>query len=81
MKYLQTAVINLAILFASHSVEAQDLWNLEFRSGVAFATQDLGDADLDTGFGFEGTVAYRFMPHFATYAGWGWNQFSAYQSF
>jgi opacity protein-like surface antigen len=54
---------------------------LEIRGGTAFPTQKLGGADLDTGFGFEGSVAYRLMPHLAGYAGWGWNQFSAERSF
>lgn len=56
-------------------------WSVEFRSGASFSTNNLGDADLGTGFGFEGAFAYRFMPHLAAYAGWGWNKFSAEQSF
>lgn len=59
MKHAQTVVIGLVILLASHSVEAHDRWSMEICSGPAFATQDFGDADLGTGFGFEGTVAYR----------------------
>ena len=59
MKHAQTVVIGLVILLASHSVEAQDRWSMEICSGAAFGTQDFGDADLGTGFGFEGTVAYR----------------------
>jgi long-subunit fatty acid transport protein len=81
MKHVVTVIIGLVILFASYPVEAQDRWSLEIRSGAAFATQDLGDADLGVGFGFEGTVAYRFMPHLAAYAGWDWCHFSADQSF
>jgi len=81
MKNVQTAVIGLVILFTFHTVDAQSRLSLHINSGAAFATQKLGDADLSTGFGFEGTVAYRFMPHLATYAGWSWNQFSADQSF
>ena len=81
MKHVQTVIIALGILFASHSVEARDNWSLEIRSGIAFTTQDMGDADLGTGFGFEGTIAYRFMPHLAAYGGWDWYHFSADQSF
>lgn len=81
MKNIVTVVIGLVILFTSYTLDAQDRWSLEFRSGVSFSTQDLGDADLGTGFGFEGTLAYRFMPHLSAYAGWGWNQFNADQSF
>jgi hypothetical protein len=44
-------------------------------------TVDLGDADLDTGYGFKGTAAFRFISHLAAHAGWGWNQFFADLSF
>lgn len=68
-------------LFLSYSSRAQDRFSLQFRPGVSFATTDLGDANLKTGLGFEGSMAYRFMPHLAVYAGWGWNRFSADASF
>ena len=61
MKHVQTIIIGLVILLAFHSVEAQDRWSMEICSGAAFGTQDFGDADLGTGFGFEGTVAYRLL--------------------
>lgn len=81
MKYLTPSCICLLLFSSTQAVQAQKLWNLEFRGNLATATQDLGDADLDTGFGFEGTIAYRFMPHLAAYAGWSWQQFSAEESF
>ena len=81
MKRFLTAVVGLGLIFASHTAEAQNHWSLDVRGGVAHATQDLGDATLDMGFGFEGTVAYRFRPHWSAYAGWGWTQFSADDSF
>lgn len=61
--------------------EAQQRWSLELRTGAAFATQDLGDADLGEGIGVEGTVAYRFMPHVSAYGGWDWLNFSTDASF
>ena len=62
-------------------VAAQGKFSFELRGGVSVATQDLGDADLNTGFGFEGILDYRFMPHLGAYVGWGWNRFSAEKSF
>lgn len=56
-------------------------WSVELRSGASFSTQNLGNAVLRTGFGFEGTCSYRVMTHLETYAGWGWNRFSSEQSF
>jgi opacity protein-like surface antigen len=69
------------LLFSFMTLQAQDRWSLEIRGGADYATQDLGDADLDIGIGFEGFVTYRFMPHLALYTGWGWNHFNADQSF
>jgi hypothetical protein len=40
----------------------------------------LGDTELKTGFGAEGTFTYRFMPHLGAYAGWSWNKFAGGQS-
>lgn len=81
MKRLLAACIALLVLLAAQSAHAQDRWSVDFNSGGAYATQDLGDADLGAGLGFELTAAYRFMPHLAAYAGWGWRRFAADQSF
>jgi Outer membrane protein beta-barrel domain len=70
----------VALVFSNH-VTAQRNWSFEFRPGVNFATQKLGDADLKTGYGFEGTFAYKLMPHLGAYAGWSWNKFAADNSF
>src|SRR5690606_32054219 len=55
-------VAGILMLFVYNATVAQDRWSIALGSGVNFPTQDLGDAKLRTGFGFEGTVAYRFMP-------------------
>jgi outer membrane protein W len=68
-------------LFITNNTQAQRNWSFEFRPAVNFATQKLGDADLKTGFGFEGTFSYKFMPHLGAYAGWSWNKFAADKSF
>lgn len=71
----------LLLLAFSNNAVAQKKWSIEARPGVNFATKDLGDAKLKTGFGIEGTLNYRFMPHLAAYAGWGWNKFASNESF
>lgn len=83
MKKSLLTIVSLLALFALYQTEAQaqNRWGAEFRSGVDFATKDIADADLKTGFGFEGAIAYRFMPHLAAYAGWSWNHFAVDQSF
>jgi hypothetical protein len=62
-------------------INSQKKWAFETKTGINFTTQKLGDANLKTGFGFEGAFTYKFMPHVAAYAGWSWNKFSATQSF
>lgn len=71
-------VLTLAGFNRSH---AQNNWSLEFRPSINYATQNLGNAHLKTGYGFEGTIAYKFMPHLGAYAGWSWNKFDADNSF
>ncbi len=75
------AVIGLILILSSQSADAQKKWSFELKPGVSFPTKDLHDAKLKTGFGFEGVLAYRFMPHLAAYAGWSWNKFNADKSF
>ncbi|MCK7537573.1 MAG: hypothetical protein MZV63_44770 [Marinilabiliales bacterium] len=48
----------------------------ELNEGASFATRKL-DANLNTGFGFEGIFHYRFMPFTGVYTGWGWNKFAS----
>ncbi len=81
MKHHLALCVGLVLLVSLQWVQGQDRLSLEVRSGVAYATQDLGDADLGAGVGFEATVGYRFMPHLSGYAGWGWGHFAADASF
>ena len=81
MNKIILTTVALFVVFAFHQADAQYCWKLEFRSGGTFLTKNIGDADLGQGLGFEGTLAYRFMPHLAAYAGWSWNHFGAKQSF
>jgi hypothetical protein len=74
-------VIGAILILTSQSANAQKRWSFELKSGANFATKKLGNATLKTGFGFEGTFAYKFMPHLAVYTGWSWNKFAASQSF
>jgi hypothetical protein len=71
------AAASVAALGLAHESSAQQRWSVELRGGPAFATQRLGGAELEAGFGFEGTGAFRFMPHASAYAGWGWQRFPA----
>lgn len=56
-------------------------WGVEFNLGGSYATSSLAGSNLNMGMGFEGIFSYRFLPHTGVYAGWGWNKFSADNSF
>ena len=71
----------ISFLFIAGSAQSQRKWSLDLRPGINFPTKDLGNADLKTGVGFEGTFTYRMLPALGVYAGWSWNHFSADQSF
>lgn len=72
---------SVILLTFSNASSAQKSWGIELRPGANFATKDLGNANLKTGFGFEGTIKYQFLKHLSAYAGWGWNKFTADASF
>jgi hypothetical protein len=74
-------VLAFFLFTATDTSQAQSRWQFEIRGGPAFATQDIGDASLGTGFGFEGTVGFRFQPHLSVYAGWDWHRFPGDGSF
>lgn len=69
-----------AIVFFSQTTFAQNRWSFEFRPNANFAIQKLGEANLNVGYGTEGTFAYRFMSHLSVYAGWSWNHFGSDQN-
>jgi len=81
MKKLLLTIAALILLTLFGQSYAQNKWSLEFRPGVDYATKDIANADLGLGFGAELTIAYRFMPHLAAYAGWSYNNFAVDQSF
>ena len=83
MKNLIVTIAALLVLSGFNQIAAQtnNRWSLEFRPGVDYATMDISNADLGLGYGLEGTIAYRFMPHLAAYAGWSWNHFAVDESF
>ncbi len=81
MKKLLLTIAALMLFTLFGQSYAQNKWSLEFRPGVDYATKDIANADLGLGFGAELTIAYRFMPHLAAYAGWSYNNFAVDQSF
>lgn len=75
MSHRLIPVLTLLLVTVAGTAEGQSRWRFELGGGAAFATEDLGNASLGTGFGFEGTVGYRVQPHLWAYAGWDWHRF------
>lgn len=80
-RYSLSFILITLLLIASPATGAQHKWGFEIRPGINVATSKLGNADLKTDYGIEGTFSYRIMPHLGAYAGWSWNRFSADKSF
>ena len=76
-----TTAAALGLALATSSVAAQERFTVELRGGLDTPTQEVGAQELETGFGFDATLRYRFMPHFSAYAGWDWIRFSPDASF
>ncbi len=74
------AILVIATLSAT-AQENEKRFGIELSSGASFATGKLNETNLNTGFGFEGILHYRFLQHLGVYAGWGWNSFGADDSF
>lgn len=73
--------VMLFLFLGATFLQGQNPWTFDVRAGVAVPTQDIGEDELDTGFGFEGTIAYRVLPHLSAYGGWDWHKFGSEESF
>lgn len=75
--------ITLAIFSVlSTTVDAQEKdkkFTFEISGGPSFPTKEFVEG-IKTGFGFECTFQYRFLPHTGVYGGWGANWLSTESS-
>lgn len=77
--FLTTAV--LAALSISASLKKTTVLVSNSMVAQPLQPKKLSEAELNTGFGFEGILQYHFLPKLGVYGGWGWNRFCAYDSF
>ncbi|MBN2683108.1 MAG: porin family protein [Bacteroidales bacterium] len=76
------ALLVFALLsVSSFAQEKNKRFGFELSSGASMPTSKPGEVKLNIGYGFEGVLDYRFMPHAGIYVGWGWNSFGAESSF
>jgi hypothetical protein len=77
MRHVLITLVGVLLFLGSSPVMAQDRFGVELRIGPDFATQDFGDANLNTGFGSELVFSYQFIPRLAGYAGFGYGRSTA----
>lgn len=81
---MKAKILSLLFVLAalnSFAQEKEPKFGIELSGGSSIALKKLEDAKMNVGFGFEGTLHYRFYQHLGAYAGWGWNRFSSDNSF
>jgi opacity protein-like surface antigen len=83
MKTKVFLTVALCAIFSMSSLaqEQAKRFGLELNGGLSLTTSKLSDVKADPGFGFEGTLHFRFSKHAGIYGGWGWNRFGLDQSF
>jgi opacity protein-like surface antigen len=69
------AIATTLLVLSGTAAQAQGRFGLEVRAGGAIPTEDLGDADLKPGGGFEATANMRVLPHVNIYGGWNMYRF------
>lgn len=74
---MKTKLLLLGCLFflLFTNAPAQEKWEIQFRPGLNFTTEDFAGANIKTGFGFEFAAAYQLTKGIGVFAGWGWNEF------
>ncbi|HSP40848.1 MAG TPA: hypothetical protein VLN46_05395, partial [Gillisia sp.] len=60
---------------------AQEKFSAEFRPGISFPLNEIAGNKVNTGYGFELTLAYEVLQDVGIYAGWGWNKFDVDNAF
>lgn len=70
----------MAVVMANQSAMAQNKWQVALRPAVNFPTEELGEIDLETGYGFDASIGYQLVPSLWVNAGWGWNHFTSDQA-
>lgn len=75
MKLVTLLTLLILLLFSAQTGMAQYRWSAEFSPGLSFPTQDIANENLEIGFGFDASLAYKLMPHLRAYAGYNWNEF------
>jgi opacity protein-like surface antigen len=81
MKTHLLTISTILIVFNSLTIAQENRFSFELNTGASYATRSLGGTDLNIGGGFEGIFAFKLMPHVQLLGGWGWNKFTAEESF
>jgi Outer membrane protein beta-barrel domain len=63
------------------AAQAEEGWQWELASDIAFPSGKLGPAKLKSGPGFDLTISYGLTPKLGSYVGWNWHRFRADSAF
>lgn len=80
-RMIVTAIIMATLTLSGMAQEKNRRLGFELRPGASMSTVELGDTELKTGMGIEGTLQYHIWNGASVYAGWGWNKFASDESF
>ncbi|MDX1471563.1 MAG: hypothetical protein R3213_08710, partial [Flavobacteriaceae bacterium] len=67
--------IVIGLILLGYLSFGQSPWSAQFRPSINFPTEEFGEYDLTTGFGFEFTASYNLFSNFQVLAGWGHHTF------
>lgn len=73
MKTIKIFSLFVLIILITQTLTAQKNFAFDLRGGVNVATEDFGDADLNTGCGLDVQFMYLPVSHFGVFAGWTYN--------
>jgi opacity protein-like surface antigen len=78
-KVLLTLTLSFILSLGALAQQKEKRFALEISGGPSFPTSEFVEG-IRIGFGFEGTVQYRFLPFTSVYGGWGANWLSTESS-
>lgn len=80
-KIIILAILGVIIANTAIAQNNKGKFGIELNGNVSVYSSKLHESSLNTGLGFEVLGSYRFMPYTSVYGGWGFNHFSAEESF
>lgn len=81
MKFYRLFIAFLLFTILGGVSFGQERFSAEFRPGLSIPLDKMGGSKINTGYGFEFTLAYEVLQDVGIYVGWGWKKFDADNAF